>query len=67
MGPVGSLPWSISYLVKSKVSYNRIKRMLDSRDVDTNQVVRNVEDNDSIAISIEKKRFSWNCKDSEDT
>jgi len=37
MGPVGSLPWSISYLVKSRISYFRIKRMLDSRDVDTKQ------------------------------
>ncbi|EAR83355.2 ABC transporter C family protein (macronuclear) [Tetrahymena thermophila SB210] len=38
-GPIGSLPWSIGYLVKSRVSYRRIQKFLNEKEINHNNVV----------------------------
>lgn len=33
-GPIGILPWSISYIAKTRVSFHRIKNFLKVKDID---------------------------------
>ncbi|KAL4449108.1 hypothetical protein ABPG74_021100 [Tetrahymena malaccensis] len=38
-GPIGSLPWSFGYLVKSRVSYRRIQKFLNEKEINHTNVV----------------------------
>ncbi|EAS02570.2 ABC transporter C family protein (macronuclear) [Tetrahymena thermophila SB210] len=38
-GPIGLLPWSFGYLVKARVSYRRIKKFLNEKEINHNNVI----------------------------
>ncbi|KAL4483214.1 hypothetical protein ABPG74_019240 [Tetrahymena malaccensis] len=70
--PMGILPWSIGYLVKIRVSFNRICQFLDDREIDphcehrgqnnefANTVIGDVQKSqENIALQIKNTKFMW--------
>ncbi|KAL4486709.1 hypothetical protein ABPG72_022184 [Tetrahymena utriculariae] len=55
-GPIGSLPWSFGYLVKSRVSYRRIQKFLNEKEINHNNIVN---------LDIELNKNSTNNTNSE--